>query len=400
MEKLLITTKQKAHSVPTSFIRPVLNKINWNNRLIIMTGARGVGKTTLLLQYINIKLPYLEDKVLFITLDDIYFSKNNLLELAEQFVQFGGEYLIVDEVHKYPGWSREIKNIYDTFPELKIVVTGSSTLEIYKGEGDLSRRARIYHLQGLSLREYLEYEYKLLISSITLEEILNSKNTISLDLSSTFKPMKVYNEYLKEGYYPFYKEDKEGYGTRLLQTLNVIFENDLSAVYNIDYTASTKLKKLLSIIASLVPFKPNISKLSQQLDVSRETLMRYLYFLQKADVIRVLNAKTGGISLLNKPEKVYLNNTNLSYALSEFQQCPNTGNLRETFFLNQISYKHLVQYSEKGDFVVDQTMTFEVGGKNKTSKQIMNVENSWIVADNLEVGSGNKIPLWLFGLLY
>lgn len=383
--------------VPLKFKRYLWNEINWNARLLIITGARGVGKTTLMLQYIIEKLPVSEE-TLYVRADDLYFDRHSIVELAEEFTAHNGKYLFIDEIHKYPNWSREIKNIYDQFPELKVVITGSSTIEITKGEGDLSRRALFYHLQGLSFREYLEFEKELTFPSLTIEEITNNPIELSMGITSNIRPLTYFEEYLKTGYFPFYSEDREEYYKRINQIVNTTLYIDIPATLSIHYEAVINMKKLLGLITEMVPFKPNITKLSRQIGLSRESLVKYLQYLDKADLITLLYSSKKGISHLNKPEKIYLNNTNTIYALNP--SFPDKGNMRETFFLNQVQSKWPVRYPEKGDFLVQDKFLFEIGGKNKSNQQIADYKDAWIVADEIEIGTERKIPLWLFGFLY
>ncbi len=384
--------------VDTSFKRYLWSKINWNNRLIAITGARGVGKTTLILQYIKEKLNISPDEVIYVTMDDLYFSKNTLVDFTDEFVKKGGKYLFLDEVHKYKNWSQELKNIYDYFSDLKIVITGSSALDIYKGKADLSRRAILYKLHGLSFREFILLKYNHHFSVIGLEEILNNASKKIPEILEKIKPLKLFEEYLKTGYYPFFMEGESEYQVRLKQTVNQILDSDLPSVEKIDFNAVHYLRKLISILAEIVPYKPNIVKLSQQVGISRETLIRYLYLLEKADLLMLLQTDTKGIGKMNKPEKIYLNNSNLVNSLADIQS--NLGTLRETFFLNQLQVNHNINWSDKSDFYVDDKYTFEIGGKNKTRKQITGIENAWVAADNIEYAQQNKIPLWLFGFLY
>ena len=398
MENLFQFSATRINSVDTSFKRYLWNKINWNNRLIAITGARGVGKTTLLLQYIRENLNNKPDEVIFVNMDDLYFSKNTLVDFANEFVKKGGKYLFLDEVHKYRNWSQEIKNIYDYFPELKIVVTGSSALDIFKGKADLSRRAILYRLQGLSFREFIALKYNYLFPVIALDDLLKNALKIGTPILEKIKPIKLFEEYLQYGYYPFFKEGEAEFQFRLKQTVNYLLDSDLPSVENIDFNAVHYLRKLISILAEIVPYKPNIVKLSQQVGISRETLVRYLYLLEKADLLILLQTSAYGINKMNKPEKIYLNNPNLINALADIQS--NQGTLRETFFLNQLQESHAVNYSEMSDFLVDNKYTFEIGGKNKSRKQITGIENSFVAADNIEFAWENKIPLWLFGFLY
>lgn len=398
MEKLFQFSASRINLTDTSFKRYLWSKINWNSRLIAITGARGVGKTTLILQYIKEKLSERPDEVIYVTMDDLYFSKNTLVDFTDEFVKKGGKYLFLDEVHKYKNWSQEIKNIYDYFADLKIVITGSSALDIYKGKADLSRRVILYKLQGLSFREFILLKYNHHFSVIGLDEILNYAPKKIPEILEKIKPLKLFEEYLKTGYYPFFMEGESEYQVRLKQTVNQILDSDLPSVEKIDFNAVHYLRKLISILAEIVPYKPNIVKLSQQVGISRETLMRYLYLLEKADLLMLLQTDINGIGKMNKPEKIYLNNSNLVNSLADIQF--NQGTLRETFFFNQLKVNHTINWSDKSDFYVDDKYTFEIGGKNKTRKQIAGIENSWVAADNIEYAQQNKIPLWLFGFLY
>jgi uncharacterized protein len=398
MEYLYQYSAARVNSVDVSFKRFLWKKINWSNRLIAITGARGVGKTTLLLQYIRENFSVGPENMIFISLDDLYFAKNTLVNFAGEFVKRGGEYLFVDEVHKYKNWSQEIKSCYDYFTNLKMVVTGSSALEIYKGKADLSRRAVHYIMPGMSLREFIELKYQIRFPVFVLEDILTRAQEIIPEILGKIKPVRLFEEYLEYGYYPFFIEGEDAFHGKLRQTVNQVVETDLPAVAKIDFSAVLSIKKLLSILSEIVPYKPNIVKLSQQVGVSRETLMRYLYLLDNADLFSLLQPDTHGISKMNKPDKVYLNNPNLIRALAPGHLNP--GTVRETFFLNQLKACHLVTASQKGDFMVDSKYIFEIGGHRKSNKQITGLENAFVVADNIEFARGNKIPLWLFGFLY
>lgn len=398
MERLFQFSASRIQAVDVSFKRYMHKKINWSNRLIGITGARGVGKTTLLLQYIRENLVEFPDEVIYVNMDDLYFSRNTIVDFAGEFVKRGGKYLFIDEVHKYRNWSQEIKNSYDYFPDLKIVFTGSSALDIHKGEADLSRRAIVYTMQGMSFREYIELKYGHQFPEIQLEDILSKAPIFISPILDKIKPIKYFEEYLQLGYYPFFTEGETEFSVRLKQTVNHVLDNDLPSVENIDFNAIHYLRKLISILAEIVPYKPNILKLSQQIGISRETLMRYLYLLGKADLLMLLQTDKEGIVKMNKPEKVYLNNPNLIYALTD--SSANLGTSRETFFFNQLKVSHSVKWTEKGDFAVDGKYIFEIGGKNKTNKQVAGIENAYVAADNIEYAYQNRIPLWLFGFLY
>jgi len=388
---------QQIQRTNTLFKRYLYNQLDWNARLNIIVGMRGVGKTTMMLQHAREHLPF-DNSVIYISIDDIYFTTNSLIDFAEEFNKRGGKYLLIDEVQKYEGWSREVKMIYDNFPEIQITVSGSSAIEILKGEGDLSRRAIINRLQGLSFREFIELKYQQPFPVWTLSEILKNPVEKAFLIATKIKPIKLFEEYIQAGYYPFAVEDERNFQQRMMQIINTIIETDIPAVNSIDYNAVLKMKKLLGIIAESVPFKPNITKLANQLSLSRETFLKYLQLLAKADIISLMYSLVKGVSALNKPEKIYLNNPNIAYLLADSNA--NTGNIRETFFMNQLQHIHNVEYPVKGDFLVDETYTFEVGGKNKTTQQIAGIENAYVVADNIEIPVGNKIPLWMFGFLY
>jgi predicted AAA+ superfamily ATPase len=398
MESLYQFFYQNLSRTNTQFVRYLYKDIDWNNRLIGITGARGSGKTTLLFQHIKNTFGPTPKEALLASLDHLWFSNNHLLDLASEFVKQGGTHLFLDEVHKYPNWSQEIKNIYDNFPDLKVVFTGSSMLEIYKGNADLSRRAVHYLLHGMSFREYVLLEEKISFPVITLEELLNDHVPLSAKINEVIKPIPCFQSYLKQGYYPYYKEDKRFYLSKLLNTINIILESDLPAVENIEVYSIQKIKKLLVIISKIVPFTPNITDLSAQIGVSRNSLLNYLTILEKAQLINLLNQNTQGLHILAKPEKIYLNNTNLIYALEESK--PEIGNLRESFFFNQLKAVTSITSSKETDFTVNNKYSFEIGGKNKGSGQIANLNDAFLALENIEYGFGNKIPLWLFGFLY
>ena len=397
METLIRNYIRLIDSTPVNFQRYLYNTIDWQDRLIGITGARGPGKTTLLLQYIKNNFTD-RTRAIYVSLDNIWFAKNSLTDLVEYFYTHGGTHLFLDEVHRYPNWSIEIKNIYDSYPEIHIIFTGSSILEIYKSNADLSRRAIHYHLQGLSLREYLKFEHDIDLPPLSLSDILNNHLNIASEITSKIKILPLFEEYLKQGYYPFYKENSKNYLLRLQNMINTILDYDLPAVENIEYTTLLKIKKILMIISSLVPFTPNMTSLSAEIETNRTSSIKYLSFLEKAKLIKMLPSSKKGMNSLNKPEKIYLDNTNLLYALTTSNI--NDGNKRETFFANQVAMNHTLTIPPKGDFLVDNIYTFEIGEKNKNYDQIKDIPDSYVVFDNAETGFGNKIPLWLFGMMY
>lgn len=396
MEILIQQFYNRINSLSYNFKRYLHQEINWKNRLIAIVGARGVGKTIFLLQHIKETFQEL-DNVLYISLDNIYFSNVKLIDLTDKFTKNGGKYLFIDEIHKYPNWSVEIKNIYDLYPDLHIVITGSSSMNIHRKKGDLSRRIVIYKMNGLSLREFTKIKYDIDLPIYSLDEILENATDISHKINTKIKPLKIFNEYLIEGYYPFFNEG-DHYFEKLEQTVTEIIETDLPSMTNIDFYATYKLKKLLMVVAGLVPFKPNILKLSKQIGLNRETLLKYLIWLEKADLLFLLHSTISGISKMNKPQKIYLNNPNLYYALN-FEKVKK-GTLREIFVCNQLSVNHKVSYPKQADFYIDNKYTFEVGGKNKNQKQISGIENAFILSDDIEYAYRNVIPVWMIGLLY
>ena len=389
MEKLFEYSNRLINETDTKFLRYMHHEINWNNRMIGLIGPRGVGKTTLVLQYIKQHLNPIE--TLYITAEDFYFVDNRIIDLVDTFVKFGGKYLFIDEIHKYKDWAKELKLIYDYHKDLNVVFTGSSVLDIKKGASDLSRRAVIYNMQGLSFREYLKLFHDISSRTYSLEDIIQHK----VDIPELERPLPLYTDYLKEGYYPFALEDD--YDIKLSQVINQTLENDIPIYAEMNVATGRKLKQLLSIISKSVPFKPNMSKIAEMLSVSRNNVADYCLYIEKAGMIAQLRDSTGGIRGLGKVDKIYLDNTNLIYNLAN--DMSNIGNIRETFFLNQMRVKHDVIASPIADFMIND-LTFEVGGKNKAQKQINDTSNAYVVKDDIESGFLNVIPLWQFGLTY
>ncbi|MDL2308367.1 AAA family ATPase [Bacteroidales bacterium OttesenSCG-928-B11] len=397
METLTIIYERLLRHTNTSFIRYLHDRVAWNNRLIGIIGAKGTGKSTLLLQHIKLHFPD-TSKALYVSLDNIWFAKHSLSELAEDFYNFGGTHLFLDEVHSYRSWAMEIKNIYDSYPSLHIVFTGSSMLEIFNASVDFSRRAVVYELKGLSFREFLKYENDLELPLFDLDEILKNHRSIAAEITSKVKILPELRKYWEYGYYPYYKENRETYPIQVEQSINKTLNEDFPAIENIEYATILKIKKLLVTIAEMVPFTPNIANLSAAIEINRHALVKYLYLLDKAGVILCITEANQTVQTLAKPQKVYLENTNIIYSLA-FQNI-NMGNMRETFFANQLRAKHKVNTAKNGDFTIDEKAVFEVGGKSKSNSQIKNIENEYIAADDIEIGFANKIPLWLFGFLY
>jgi len=397
MEKLINKSAKKIQNVNMDFTRSLYKSIHWERRLIGIKGARGTGKTTLLLQYLKKEFGD-NEQVLYVSLDDVYFAANSLVDLIEQFVKLGGKVIALDEVHKYLNWSQEIKNLYDDYSDIKIVFTGSSILDIDKAEYDLSRRAVLYELPVLSLREFIALESGLELPAFAMEDVLNNHRSIVSDLIAMIKPLKEFALYNEYGAYPFYRNIKDDYYHHLNRVINLILETDVPSTISMDFNSIVKLKRFLYLLSESVPFAPNISKLSAAMGVTRDTVVKYLHYLEKAKLLSLVYAQGKGISKLAKPAKVYLENTNLMYALDSI--AVKVGNKRETFFQNQLSVMHKIEIPLKGDFIIDSKFLFEIGGANKTYHQIANQENSYIVADDIEYGFGNKIPIWLFGFLY
>ena len=396
MDDLILEYQVKLAQVSTSFKRYLFHTVDLDNRLIAIKGARGVGKTTLLLQIAKERLK--NKKTLYISLDHIHFYENRLYELAKQFEQYGGTHLLLDEVHKYPNWSREIKLIYDNLPSLSIIFTSSSMLEIYKSESDLSRRAVSYHLKELSFREFIQFETEQEFPSHSLIDLLHNHTTIAQKVVEQLRPLPLFEKYLKIGAYPYYQENEVLYSQKLLNTINLVIETDINAVENLNYETITKLKKLLKAVATSVPFTPNVSKLSQFVGLSRNSLVSALKMLEKAGLINALYKPAKGIGVLTKPEKLYLNNSNLIYALASNNS--NIGNVRETFVINQLKGLYSLHIPKQGDLLIDEKLTLEIGGKSKSKKQVKDVPNAYIAKDQVEIGFDQIVPVWLFGFLY
>lgn len=397
MEKLIQKFYEKYAFTQTTIVRDFIHKIDWKNRLIGIKGSRGIGKTTLILQYI--KLNYTPDNsVLYVSLDDLYFTENKLYELADLFYKRGGKLLAIDEVHRYKNWAIELKNMYDDMPNLKIIFTGSSLLHIQQAKADLSRRAVMYEMQGLSFREYLHFETGHVFPVLQLNDILENHIAKAIEIVRSLKPLAHFGNYLNCGYYPFYRENLQSFHQKLSEIVLTVLEVDIPQFASIQTSNILYLKKLLKIISGSVPFKPNMNALSIRTGISLNTMKNYIHLLNDAQLLQLLYVEDKGINSLNKPEKVYLNNTNLMY--NQQDDNANIGSVRETFFLNQLNSNYKTNASKEADFLVSNKFTFEIGGKNKNSNQIKGVSDSYIVKDDIEIGSNNIIPLWMFGFLY
>lgn len=398
METLINTYRDRLEQTDCKLVRYLMSEINWNNRLFAIIGARGTGKTTLLLQYIKQNLEF--SKAFYMSLDDLYFSTNRLVDVVRKLWQEGVTHFFIDEVHKYPydTWAQELKNIYDSYPKAKVVFSGSSILNIYKGNADLSRRAISYELFGLSFREFLEFEGIKKISAVSLDDLLKNHVSIAAEIIKDIKILPLFRKYLQSGYFPYYKEDLQSYRLRLLNTVNAVLETDLPAVENIEFVTIQKLKRLLAVISGMTPFTPNMSQLGNQVEIQRSNLLKSLELLERSRLLGLLRDPSKNLKFLSKPAKIFLDNPNLAYSLGENNT--NIGNLRETFFFNQLRVVGKVESATNGDFTVDGKYVFEVGGKNKNFTQIADLPNSYLVIDETEMGFGDKIPLWLFGILY
>ncbi len=378
-----------------TYKRYFFDVVDFSESLIGLIGARGIGKTTFLLQYLR-SLDIAEEKKLYFSVDSIMTSNMKLFDIAEDFYNIGGKVLVIDEIHKYKDFEIELKEIYD-FLDLKVIFSGSSAIVLEHKKADMSRRAMIYRLKGLSFREFLELKLGKRFKSFTLDEILNDHIKRTQDIAKKIKPLEHFKEYLKFGYYPFYFETKESYCIKLEETINTVIESDLPIVFNIEPANIHKLKQLTAYICGAKPYELNITSLAQKIGINRKTLYLYIYYLTLGNIFSRLETKGKGDNIFSKPAKLYLNNPNLNNC---YCQDSEMGTIREEFFLNMLSLNHKLLYPKKGDFVVDGRYTIEIGGKNKGFEQIKDIPNSFIAADDIEVGFGSKIPLWLFGFLY
>lgn len=390
MQKLQATFDKLLRETTTTFHRYMYNRINWNARMIGLMGPRGIGKTTLVLQHIKEQLP--RNVSLYVQAEDFYFASHRLTDLADEFARTGGKYLFIDEIHKYKDWSRELKLIYDYHNELHVVFTGSSVLDIARGAFDLSRRALIYEMQGLSYREYLQLFHNISFPVCTIWQLLRQE----VEMPAGFLPLQHFADYLKRGYYPF--GDTDDIDRYVRQVVNATIETDIPQYAELSVATTRKLKQLLAIIAQSAPFKPNMSQIGGQLEVSRNNIADLCVLLEKSGLIGQLRTSTRGIQGLGKVDKIYLDNPSLIYVLGE----PNVeiGTVRETFFFNQTRILQSVAASPVSDFIIDGKYTFEVGGHKKKQRQLQNIENGYVVKDDIETGYGNIIPLWMFGMLY
>lgn len=396
LQPLYDSYHRKIAKVDLRFKRYLYGQINWKARIISIKGARGVGKTTMLLQHILENYEDI-DRTLYATLDNLWFTTHSLIDLVDWADRQGITRLYLDEVHRYKGWAQALKNIYDDYPDMSIVYTSSSLLVMDNAKVDMSRRQTSYTLYGMSFREYLDLEGVFQTEAIPLEKLLKHHVQEAMDIVGKIKVAPLFEAYLSHGYYPFYRESQEDFSPRLRETVTVVIDSDLPSVENVNYETLQKVKKLLMIISEHVPFEPNMSELWRQLSTDNESGLKMLYSLDKAQVLALLTAKVKNYKSLTKPDKIFLGNPNLMHVL-----CPKVdkGTERETFFLSQLHVLHDVRYPKQGDFLIDGKQLFEVGGKGKTFDQIADIPDSYLAVDDTEVGSGNRIPLWLFGFLY
>lgn len=400
MESLIKRHLNRMQTVNLDFVRSLMDEIDWNERLLMIKGQKGVGKTTLMTQRILQMFGSTNTtEVLYVSLDNIYFGTHKLLDFIEQFHAQGGKYLFMDEVHKYKGWSLEVKNAYDEFTDLHMVLSGSSLINLSDGEADLSRRCISYTMLGLSFREYLQMFHQKGFRRRTLQEILTDGNSICAEVNAQVRPLPLFSEYLRYGYYPFLKESQSNYYVRIENIVNTTIEVELPQLRKLDIGNIRKMKSLLGILSSSVLYALDTVKLSKMAELSRITLLQYLQNLSEARLIQLLYSDVTNVKRLQKPDKIYMENPNMLHALATTQV--NEGTEREVFFVNQLSAKHVVEYSKtSADFTIDHQYTIEVGGRSKDGKQIADVANGYIASADEEYVLGNKIPLWLFGFLY
>lgn len=398
METLYKKHRMFISQVDTNIIREITNQIHWQKPLVAIKGSRGVGKTTLMRQYIKQTYGISAGEALYCVMDSIYFTTHSLLDLAEQFYLMGGKHLFLDEVHKYPSWSKELKEINDLYPSLKITFSGSSLIQILNADADLSRRVLSYTMEGLSFREFLHFYKGISVPAYTLQELLSNADHICEAINQLCRPLQMFEEYLRVGYYPFYDGDEMEYYSRIENVVSFIIDQEMPAFCGVDSAYTRKIKALLLILAGNVPYEVNIAKLSAYLELNKNTVLNYLNNMQRAELVHLLYADNKSVTKMQKPDKIYVHNPNLLNALSE--HCP-IGTIRECFVVNQLSVSHVVEYGkESGDFKVDGKTTFEVGGNGKRFDQIADIPDSYILADSIEYPIGKKLPIWLIGLLY
>lgn len=398
MEALFKKHKMLISQINTGIVRDMMHSVNWEKQLVAIRGSRGVGKTTLIRQHIKQKFGISAGEALYCVMDSMYFANHTLLELAEQFHLMGGTHLFLDEVHRYPTWSREIKEIIDLYPNMKITFTGSSLIQILNADADLSRRVLSYTMEGLSFREYLQFYKGIHIPVYSLEDILTNYDDICAETNKLFHPQPLFEEYLRVGYFPFYDGDEEEYYSRIENVIDFIVGQELPQFCGVDPANTRKVKALIQFLADSVPYELNIAKLSARLELNKNTVLSYINSLGRAELLMLLYSDSKTITRLQKPDKIYLHDPNMFYALGFGEKI---GTIRECFLINQLSVNHTVEYGkEQGDFIIDGNITIEVGGPDKTFVQVANIPNSYIFADRIELPVGKKLPLWMAGLVY
>ena len=398
METLYNKHKILISSVSLRIVRDVMNKISWDKQLVGIRGSRGVGKTTLMRQYIRQKYGTRAGEALYCVMDSMYFTNHTLLDLAEHFHQMGGKHLFLDEVHKYPTWSKEVKEIIDLWPDMKVTFTGSSLLQILNADADLSRRVLSYEMAGLSFREYLRFYKGIELPSYSLDEILAESDFICDSVCKVCTPLPLFNEYLRVGYYPFYDGNEVEYYSRIENVISFIIDQEMTLFCGVEPAYTRKLKAMLLYLSENLPYEVNIAKLASYLEINKTTVLSYLSFMDRAELVKLLYTDNKSVTKMQKPDKIYIHNTNMLCALGTQT---NIGTLRECFVVNQLSNNHVVEYGKSnGDFKVDGKIIFEVGGRDKSFEQIANIKDSYILADSMEHPIGKKLPLWIIGLLY
>ena len=397
--ELYTNSHRLVSQVSTKKKRYLYHQLPWDVRMLCIRGSRGVGKTTLLLQRMAETFPAGSNQALYVSLDELWFNENRLIDLAEYHYTHGGTHLFLDEVHRYPqeSWAQEIKNIYDRYPGFHVVFTGSSILKIDQSQADLSRRCLFFTMQGLSFREYLEFYDIAQLDPVTLDQVLSNHVQLAMQITRQVHVLQYFEDYLQHGYYPFYHEMGDGYGMALRQMVVNTIEQDIPQAESVGTNTINRMKRLIALIARVTPFTVNVSRIADTLECDRQTVHKLLRTMQRASLINLLFKGHSNMQQLVKPEKIYLENTNLMYALAREI---NSGNIRETFFANQLFNAHELAFSGQGDFLIDNAHTIEVGGHRKSFSQIKDLPDSYLAIDDIEIGNGNRIPLWLFGFLY
>ena len=398
MEQLFKKHRMFISQVDMSIVREIVDKINWQKQLVAIKGSRGVGKTTLMRQYIKKTYGVQPGKALYCVMDSIYFTTHSLLDMAEKFYMMGGEHLFLDEVHKYPTWSKEIKEINDLYPNLKVTFTESSLIQILNADADLSRRVLSYTMEGLSFREFLHFYKGIQLPIFSLQEILQDPDSICDKVNEVCRPQQMFEEYLRVGYYPFYDGNETEYYSRIENVINFIVEQEMPLFCGVEPAFTRKMKAMLLFLASNLPYEVNIAKLASYLELNKSTVLSYLSSMQRAELLHLLYADNKSVTKMQKPDKIFLHNTNMLFALAQNSVI---GTIRECFVVNQLAVNHTVEYGKSvGDFKIDGKITFEVGGHDKSFDQIANMPDSYILADSMEYPIGKKLPIWLVGMTY